>query len=224
MRPDNTPYRNPADDLAALVDGEITDVQRISELNELLGRDPELKAELDAQREVKLLLSGLPEAEAPAFMQTRIMGEISARRNMKRGRVWLPNWGAAAAAVALFGLGYGIAVQSGSVATLAPQFAVAPTGGVTAAPPIDAYTGTTTPDISPAFSSGQAQSLAVADQQYETLATDSSSVDLPANASPWLQEFIKVSSDAHNYSRTMRLTHNLVSPDVSQAVMVVDSH
>jgi hypothetical protein len=219
-----------AEEMAALVDGEITDMQRIEELKEMLRGDTTLQAEHDVQREVKSLLAGLPEAEAPNFMQTRIMGEISSRRNMRRGKVWLPNWGAAAAAVALFGMGYGMAVQyGGQVARVAPMM-VDSSGavGTTAAPPMRLLRPFNAPDINPALQSGSEQYASEqyasdANAAFESIYAASNDVEIPAEADPWLREFIELGNEAHNYSRAMRLTHNLVSPDVSQAVLAVDS-
>jgi hypothetical protein len=147
------------------------------------------------------------------------MGEIGARRKMSRGRVWLPNWGVGAAAVALFGMGYGIAVQFAGPAQNAAMFADT-THGVTAAPATLLQQSLNTPNVAPALPYTPVVDTTDA---YESVYAASNSVDIPEDTDPWLREFIELGNEAHNYSRAMRLTHNTVSPDVSQAVMVVDS-
>ena len=229
-------YRNQGvspEDLAALIDGEITDMNRIAQLKDLLQGDTSLSAEYDAQREVKLLLAALPEAEAPSFMQTRIMGEISARRK-QRHAVWLPKWGAAAAAVAIFGTGYGAALQfasqqAGTVHTMVATNEM--TGGAvtTALAPanlneIDARGAFVASDNAgqTQFATDVTANVVEGDLYQDVYAA--SAVEVPEDTDAWLREFIELGNEAHNYSRAMRLTHNLAAPDVSQAVMVVDSH
>nr|MDQ3024705.1 hypothetical protein [bacterium] len=206
------------------IDGEVTDMNRIEQLKAMLQGDDQLQADYDAQREVKLLLAELPEAEAPSFMATRIMGEISSRRNMRRGKLWLPNWGAAAAAVALFGMGYGMAVQFADPASslvASPMIATDTSGGpITAGPGARLLQDPAQIDVNPAFNTTQLAQYTP--DAFEAVYAASSDVAIPADADPWLREFIELGNEAHNYSRAIRITHNLVSPDVSQAVMVVD--
>jgi hypothetical protein len=93
--------------LAALLDGEIRDEQRLAELANELGQSGSLKAEFDEQRQVKSLLGGLPEYEAPAFLATRVIGEIAARRKLHRShrlKPWLAAAGGFVACLALVGL------------------------------------------------------------------------------------------------------------------------
>jgi hypothetical protein len=231
MCPADPQYRDqrpvPVEDLAALLDGEITDMHRITQLKDSLQGDTALSAEYEAQRSVKLLLAGLPEAEAPSFMQTRIMGEIAARRK-QRHSVWLPKWGAAAAAVAIFGTGYGAALQfasqqAGTVHMLTADSAVqAPAPeALTTGPQGRLFQANTAVDTAPAL---EAIPLVDTRDAYQEIYAASTDVEIPAEADPWLREFIELGNEAHNYSRAMRLTHNVAAPDVSQAVMVVDSH
>jgi hypothetical protein len=229
-------YRNqrpvPVEDLAALIDGEITDMHRIAQLKDTLQGDTALSAEYEAQRNMKLLLAQLPEAEAPSFMHTRIMAEISAKKR-QRHLVWLPKWSAAAAAVAVFGMGYGAALQvasrqAGTVHMLVSESGTAVEAPITAGLP---QANLNVIDASAAFSGGQTQfasdvqvNVDGSEDYYQSVYTSSSEVAIPEDADPWLREFIELGNDAHNYSRALRLTHNLAAPDVSQAVMVVDSH
>jgi hypothetical protein len=231
-------YRNQdvlPEEFAALIDGEITDMNRIEQLKSMLQGDTSLSVDYDAQREIKLLLAGLPEAEAPSFMQTRIMGEISSRKR-QRHSVWLPKWGAAAAAVAVFGMGYGAALQfasqqAGNVHLIAEKSAQDPATfnaqGVTAAlpqPSLNAINvSTALPDGQAQFASDLNANVTAGQDYFQNVYAASASVDIPEDADPWLREFIELGNEAHNYSRAMRLTHNLAAPDVSQAVMVVDS-
>jgi hypothetical protein len=69
-----------------------------------------------------------------------------------------------------------------------------------------------------------ASSPVAAEDFFQTVYAASNEVAIPEDAEPWLREFIELGNEAHNYSRAMRLTHNIAAPDVSQAVMVVDSH
>ena len=221
-----TEYRNHGaapEELAALIDGEIADMHRIEQLKDLLQGDDSLRADYDAQREIKLLLAQLPEAEAPSFMHTRIMGEISTKKR-QRHSVWLPKWGAAAAAVAVFGMGYGAALQFASQQTgtvhMVAQTETAPAEGITAAPPQRLMQNASDFDIQPALVSETTPAV----DAFESIYAASTEVKIPEEADPWLREFIELGNEAHNYSRAMRLTHNFAAPDVSQAVMVVDSH
>jgi len=226
-------YQGPSpDELAALIDGEITDMNRIAQLKNMLQGDSSLSVEYDAQREVKLLLAQLPEAEAPSFMHTRIMGEIAGRRK-QRHAMWLPKWGAAAAAVAIFGTGYGAALQFASQQAGTTHLMVAENAQAPA--PEVATTSLSQPalnviDPTAALGNAGARPQFAADVHgagqdfYQNVYTASTKVDIPADTDPWLRDFIELGNEAHNYSRAMRLTHNLAAPDVSQAVMVVDSH
>ncbi len=71
-------------DLSRLLDGELQDVHEIEQINTAINADPELMAEFEEQRSIKSLLGELDEYKAPDFMSTRIMGEISTRRNASR--------------------------------------------------------------------------------------------------------------------------------------------
>jgi len=72
--------------------------------------------------------------------------------------------------------------------------------------------------------SSQDLSPAGSQDLFQAVYDASNTVDIPEGTDPWLADFIQLGNEAHNYSRAMRLTHNLAAPDVSQAVMVVDSH
>ena len=98
-------------DLARLLDGELHDVHEVEQINSAIQADPELRAEFDEQRSIKSLLGELDEYEAPDFMATRIMGEISAKRNASRR---VAGWRQALAAIG--GLGV-VAVLAFSMTT-----------------------------------------------------------------------------------------------------------
>jgi len=232
-------YRNQGiapEDLAALIDGEITDMNRIEQLKNMLQGDSSLSAEYDAQREVKLLLAQLPEVEAPSFMQTRIMGEIAGRRK-QRHALWLPKWGAAAAAVAIFGTGYGAALQfasqqAGTVHTMVADSAAPQDAATTSLPqpnlnvinPQAALLASGSSNAGQAhFASDLRANVTGGPDLFQSVYDASNAVEIPADTDPWLRDFIQLGNEAHNYSRAMRLTHSMAAPDVSQAVMVVDS-
>lgn len=67
-------------DLSRLLDGELQDMHEVEQINSAIKADPELMAEFEEQRGIKSLLGELDEYEAPDFMATRVMGEISSRR------------------------------------------------------------------------------------------------------------------------------------------------
>ncbi|MCB1217673.1 hypothetical protein KDL44_09775 [bacterium] len=71
-------------DLARLLDGELHDMHEVEQINTAIQADPELRSEFDEQRSIKSLLGELDEYSAPDFMATRVMGEISSRRNASR--------------------------------------------------------------------------------------------------------------------------------------------
>lgn len=80
-------------ELSALLDGEIKDLERLEELGEQLKADRELSAEFEEQRQIKSLLASLPEAEAPDFLATRVLGDIAAARGKRRPAGLLRNLG-----------------------------------------------------------------------------------------------------------------------------------
>jgi|GEM_PF-3036455 len=86
-------------ELAALLDGELDD-GRAEQLYARIKADPELMAEFEAQRQVKLALGRLSEVEAPGYIHARVMGEIGARR----GQVAAWRWRTAAAFVGGFAI------------------------------------------------------------------------------------------------------------------------
>ena len=71
-------------DLAGLLDGELQDTQAVENINAAIEADETVRNEFNEQREIKSLLGEIDEYDAPSFMTTRIMGEISAKRNEQR--------------------------------------------------------------------------------------------------------------------------------------------
>jgi hypothetical protein len=74
------------------------------------------------------------------------------------------------------------------------------------------------------FASDVSANVTGGQDYFQDVYAASEAVEIPEDADPWLREFIELGNEAHNYSRAMRLTHNIAAPDVSQAVMVGDSH
>jgi hypothetical protein len=211
-----------AEELASLLDGEVTDMQRAEQLKAAMESDSALKAEFDDQRNIKLLLAQLADFDAPPYMATRIMGEIGARRTAQR-RSFVPKWSAALGAIALFALGYGTAMQLATPNGAPVNTSVAnvvPDGGGAYPPGLFRNTTQDFSAVPAAFEGDPYQDVY---DEYAYYTGSSEELALPADADPMLKQFIELGQQAHTYSKTMRLNHSLVSPEMSSAVLVMDS-
>jgi hypothetical protein len=182
------------EEVAALLDGELSDLRQVEELGARLRVDSVLKAEFEAQREVKSLLGQLPPAEAPAFMATRVLVGIGAQRRLQRGfklkLVWAGAGGFAVCLIAVLAAGqfYGIQPQRGA-ATLAQRDYVTQPGVWT-----------------------------VTDSMYSP---QDWAVRLPENVDPRLREYLKFVSQAHGFAK-MQHAAGAMAPDMVEAVQVLD--
>jgi hypothetical protein len=179
--------------LAGLLDGEIRDASQLEQMNTQLRADNALHAEFEQQREVKRLLAQLPEACAPEFMATRVLGEIKARRRVGRGfRLKLAGAAIGGFALCLAGVGGGgiylAQHQANTAVALQPGTVVQP--GV----------------------------FAVTDSMY---AKQDWQVAPPADADPKLKDFLEFASQQHGY-RKMLHSADEMTPDMATAVQVLD--
>lgn len=192
------------EELAALLDGEIRDSARAEQLSALIVSDPALKAEYEAQRAAKLALSRLPEAAAPDFMHTRVLGRISIERKVRRS-LKLPLLRLAGGAALLFATGIGTGVyfastnQPGEVA-----------GGYVQAEHIPARGIFASTDANFTSTDSLMQSLAQPD-----LALPEGQID------SGLADFLQQAYDAHNYSKAMLAAGHKVSPDMPAALALM---
>jgi hypothetical protein len=181
-------------ELAALLDGEVKDHRQAEELFAEIKTDREFAEEFELQREVKLLLQQLPPFVAPDFAATRVMGEIAARRAMKR-TLHRRTWTAALAGftvclVAMLSLG-GFFVRQGGV-TLADL-----------------------PGHSLSVQPGVFSDVSYAPQDWPQ------QVNVPEGADPQLKRFLEFASEQHRRSVMARST-GAVTPDMPQAIQVLD--
>lgn len=193
------------EELAALLDGEIRDSARAEQLSALIVSDQELKAEYEAQRAMKLALSKLPEAEAPDFMSTRVLGRISIERKVSSG-MRLPLLRLAGGAAALFATGIGTGAFFASHQTPAgPQTQVFAREDNMPARGVFASTEASFTSTDSLFQSMQQPDLA-----------------LPAEGiDPGLEDFLQVANDAHSYRKAMLAQGHKVSPDMPMALALI---
>lgn len=179
--------------LAALLDGEIRDSAQLEQLNAALQADGSLRMEFEQQRMVKRLLAQMPEAAAPEFMATRVLGEIAARRHMGRA------WRLKVAGAAIGGFMLCLAAVGGGGMYLARQqgqTAVAMQPGPVVQPGVFAAT----------------------DSMY---AAQDWKVAPPADADPRLKDFLEFASQQHGY-RKMLHSADEMTPDMATAIQVLD--
>jgi hypothetical protein len=185
---------------AALLDGEIRDTTQLEQLGELLKADGVLRAEFEQQRELKLLLGSLPEAQPserePQFLQTRVLSEIAARRKANRGlRFKLA--GAAAG---------GFALCLAAVGFIGQYFAIGAS-------------------LTPVMARNNSSTLT---QPGVWMATDKLytspewEVTLPKDATPEMKNFLEFASQAHGYSK-MRHSADEMTPNMAEAIQVLDT-
>lgn len=180
--------------VAALLDGEIRDTAQLEQLNALLNSDAEMRAEFEEQRSVKRLLAQAAETGAPLFLETRVMGEISARRRLQRG-FKLRLAGAAMG---------GFAVCLAALGMLSQYFAV----GGAMAPTLAMGNG---PVVQPGVL--RATDALYGEQDWQ--------VAPPSDADPKLKDFLQFASQAHGY-RKMRHSADEMTPDMTTAIQVLD--
>jgi hypothetical protein len=179
--------------VAALLDGEIRDTAQLEQLNELLKTDAEMRAEFEEQRAVKRLLTQAAQAGAPLFLETRVMGEIAARRRLQRG-FKLRLAGAAMG---------GFAVCLGVIGMFSQYFAA----GSAMAPALADRGG-------PIVAQGVLHATDALYSPQEAIAP-------PSDADPDLKDFLQFASQAHDY-RQMRHSANEMTPDMATAIQVLD--
>jgi hypothetical protein len=187
--------------VAALLDGEMRDLREAEQFSAQIQSDPDLKAEYETQRQMKSLLSSLPEHKAPDFMATRVMGEIAARRKLNR-RFSIRTW---AAAVGGFALSL-ITMLVFNLMGAGPQLANAP---LMASQPTMVEGG----QLIPAAGGSIGNQPIYAEQYWQK--------QIPQDIDPQVRDFLEFTRTAHGYSR-MQHAADAVSPDLPQAVMVVD--
>jgi hypothetical protein len=180
--------------VAALLDGEIRDTAQLERLNAQLNTDAVMRAEFEEQRAVKRLLCQAGEIGAPLFLETRVMGEISARRRLQHG-FKLRLVGAA--------LG-GFALCLGALGMFGQYFAA---GGAMA--PALAMRG---PVAQPGV-------FRATDALYG--AQDWQGIDPPSGTDPKMKDFLQFASQAHSY-RKMRHSADEMTPDMATAIQVLN--
>ena len=184
-------------ELAALLDGEL-EAGRAEQLYAQLQNDPELKAEYEQQRMVKAALGQLPQAEAPDFMSTRVLGEISKKSNQTQ--VW--RWRTLAAA--LGGFTICLALVSGVM-----YLNRAPYQGYIPGQPVR--------NIDVRSDGGFGQPMPVtpyaSDWQRELY--------LPVNADEGVEDFLDFANRAHGYTKSVNST-DAIKPDLPSAILVLD--
>jgi len=195
--------------LAALLDGELRDPAQVEELNALMERDPALRSEFEAQRDLKAALSSLAPSEeqqaqrSPDFMATRVLGEIAARRKAPRLSIWRPviAWSGSLAALLI-----------GFFTTVQVMQPMVNTAALTAQ---NASTGTTsTAQVLPA---GLSMDMHYTPQYWQD------KFELPAGLhDEKVAGFLKFANEAHNYRRLMHSSDH-TTPDMAQAVLAVNS-
>lgn len=188
-------------ELAALLDGEL-DSRRAEELYAMMQADPGLRAEYEMQREAKLALSKLSRAEAPAYMATRIMGEIAAGHGVRQAQQSAWRWRTLAAAVG--GLAICLLLVTGVLymnlqrqANYSPQ-PITTLGGQ----PLGLMESPDAP-------------RAVQPLDYW------GELSIPAGTSDDAADFLRFASEAHNYSR-MNSSAESHKPDLTEAIQVLD--
>jgi hypothetical protein len=194
------------EELAALLDGEVRDSARAEQLSALITSDPELKAEYEAQRAVKIALSKVQETPAPDFMSTRVLGRISIERKVRKGfRMPLLRLAGGAAALFATGIGTGVWYAStqgpadGSTQVFAREDRM-PAQGVFASTEASFQT----PDS--LFNSLQQPDLSLPDGEID----------------PGLADFLQMANDAHSYRKAMLNTGHKVSPDMPMALALLN--
>ncbi len=193
------------EELAALLDGEVRDGARAEHLTALITSDPELKAEYEAQRAVKIALSKVEETPAPDFMSTRVLGRISIERKVRSG-FRLPVLRLAGGAAALFvgGLGTGLYFAS--------NHSPAQGGG-------QVFARQDRMPARGAFESTEA-SFTSTDSLFNSL--QQPDLALPeGEIDPGLADFLQVANDAHSYRKAMLATGHKVSPDMPMALALL---
>lgn len=184
-------------ELAALLDGELSDTARAGEISAMLRGNPVLKAEYDEQREMKLLLGGLEEYRAPDFMATRVLAAIEQRRRRQHRVGWVR---ALAGGLAMFTAGFGVASQ---LLTGAPARVLA-TGAE--------RVGVTIP----------AGLLRQTDDYYSELPALPASFS-DSQLDPAAQDYINMLQQAHYDSEVRRMNAAVPNPGTAQAVLVLDT-
>lgn len=195
--------------LAALLDGELRDPRQVAELNALLERDPQLRAEYEAQRELKAALGGLaPSAEqqaqhTPDFMATRVLGEIAARRRSQRSglSLWRPvvAWGGSFAALMI-----------GFFTTVQVMQPMANSAALTA----QSEQAARQPEA--LLPTGLTRNVSYAPQYWADFKMPEGVND------PQVASFLKFANEAHNYRRLMHSSGGDTTPDISPAIMAVN--
>lgn len=194
-------------ELSSLLDGELMD-EDAKQLYERLKADSALKAEYEEQRQLKTLLSQLPEYQPPDYLATRIMGEITSRRARESSN----RWRIAFASVSGFTLclllvvGFYLFSPAGTGPQPAPTMTAQPVEFKT-------LPGLTDEDymdlLSPASSIAGERTL------------ETPVINLPDNTAPEVEEFLRFASEAHGYSKILGETQ-LDTPDYRGAVLVLD--
>lgn len=198
--------RNDETRLAALLDGELHETDQLAALNNLLEHDPLLRAELEAQTEVKSLLGQLEEYQAPDFMATRVLGEIAARRNAQRSRGWRPltAWLSGAAALLVgFASTFGLLVPRAAHQT-APLLAERSTA---ATPVSDSGRRLVQPGL-------------FMEVEYAPAIWDE--LPMPAgNDDERIEDFLRFASESHTYRRMLR-SSGCDTAGMANAVLVMN--
>lgn len=191
-------------ELAALLDGELDD-RRAEQLYARVKADPELMAEFEAQRQVKLALGRLAEVEAPGYIHARVMGQIGARR----GQVAAWRWRTAAAAVGGFALC--LLLVSGFLYL----------GQRPVSRPADMLLGSGEYYGQPSLSREALGREAVpAEPMYSG---ELSELALPADVDERTADFLRFASRAHGYQGMLNSAEAL-RPDLPAAILVLEGH
>jgi hypothetical protein len=188
-------------ELAALLDGEL-DSRRAEELYARLEADAGLRAEYDRQREVKLLLCELPQAEVSSYNVTRVVGEIAARR----ARVAASRWRALAA-------GFGGITVCLLLVAAALFFRGPSPPGLVARGPGERPTALGSEALGErGLRLGGGEVLPFDDWRDFTA---------PAGADEGAADFLRFANEAHGYSRMVNAGSGM-TPDLPTAILVLD--
>ena len=184
-------------ELAGLLDGEL-DARRAEQLYELIKTDDDLRHEFEQQRTVKTALGSLPEAEAPDFMTTRVLGRIAERRADRKVSHWRT------LTAELGGFAFCLMLVTGML--IFNNTNLAPMNGK----------GGSTLATAPA-SGGPVQPLDAGLMDYARL----SEAGLPAGAGGDAEDFLQFVSEQHGYSRLVNSSSSM-TPDMPGALLVLD--
>lgn len=184
-------------ELAALLDGEL-EAGRAEQLYAQLQDDPELQAEYELQRAVKVALAQLPQDEAPDFLATRVLGEISKKGHQPQAWRWRT------LAAALAGFSVCLLLVSGLM-----YLNRAPFRGFIATRPVS--------NIDMADQAVLGQPILVTPFASEW----GRDLHIPANADEGMEDFLQFANRAHGYTKYVNSTDS-IKPDLPSAILVLD--